>query len=122
MLELTPEEIARRTAELDAQWLGRGVTCQCTDCRCTQLADVRIELHLVGSCDGPEANEFGNRIELLCLDCARTMWLNARRIIEDVAVVGARVGGVPLCGTCGAPMTRPSDIVRSAVREDGGIR
>lgn len=122
MIELTPEEIDRRAAELDAQWHGRGVTCQCPACRCTQPAEARLEIHQIGSCDGADANQLGNRVELLCLDCARTAWLNARTVIERVAAVGARMGAVPLCGTCGAPLTNPSDIIRFVLREEGGIR
>lgn len=124
-VDLSPEEISRRTAELDAQWEGRGVTCQCGGhgaAGCRQLAEFRVERHLVGECVGPEANQFGNRIDLLCGGCARLLWARAQIAVLQLNAAAARIGGVPMCRTCGAPMVRPSDVVRSVLREPGGVR
>lgn len=107
------------TAETD-----RVVHCQCDQHRsvCRGRAEVIVELHLLGECNGPEANEDGNRVELLCLACAQHLWLEAQQRVEDLRDAAARVGMVPLCTTCQAPVSNPSDLVRSVTRKPGGVQ
>ncbi|MFD7248011.1 hypothetical protein ACFV6Y_39450, partial [Streptomyces massasporeus] len=59
---LTPAEVDAMFAGLTAE-TDRVVRCQCDQHRavCRGRAEVIVECHLLGECDGPEANEDGNR-------------------------------------------------------------
>lgn len=120
---LTPAEVDAMFAGLTAE-TDRVVRCQCDQHRavCRGRAEVIVECHLLGECDGPEANEDGNRVELLCLPCARHLWREAEQRTADLRAAAARAGMVPLCTTCQAPASNPSDLVRSVTRKPGGIQ
>lgn len=125
--DMTDDQIADVIAAMDGQWQGKPVSCQCPGephggKGCTNLATVVVERHLPGECVGPEANAAGNRVELLCLKCARDLWESAQRAVARWRNAAAQAGTQPLCATCGAPMSRPSDLVRSVQRYDGGVR
>ncbi|WP_396902752.1 hypothetical protein [Mycolicibacterium sp.] len=117
-------------AEIDAAFAGLTaetdgvVHCQCDQHRkvCRGRAEFIVECHLLGECNGPEANEDGNRVELLCRACAQHLWLEAQQRTAELRAAASRVGMVPLCTTCQAPASSPSDLVRSVTRQPGGVQ
>ncbi len=121
-VELTPDEIARRTQELGEHlWGDGGIKCQCV-CDCQEPAVFRIEEHMVGHCNRPEFEPFGNLVHLLCMGC--TMQLRAKAIyLLNQVIPAARLLGVPaICFSCGAPIADLRDVIRSAEFTPGGVR
>ncbi|WP_225503868.1 hypothetical protein [Mycolicibacterium fortuitum] len=125
--DLTDAQIADTIAAMDARWNGQPVRCQCPGDPhggngCRQPATVIAVRHLVHQCNGPESNDNGDVVELLCLQCAQDLWISAIGAAARLRAAAARVGGHPICCTCQSPMSRPSDIVRSVKRDDRGVR
>ena len=96
--------------------VSRDVACQCDQHPkrpCTNQAEVMVECHIPGQCSGPEANQFGNRVELLCKPCARHLWREAHEMADDARARAKRTGGRAVCLSCLAPMSQASDWMRS---------
>lgn len=122
-VDFTPEQIALRFAAITGRHDGP-VTCQCDQHTrpCRQHAVAIVELHLLDNCNGPEANEWGNRVELLCLACTQHLWREAEQRTAELRHAAAQVGMVAHCTTCQAPASRPSDLVRSLEMRAGGVQ
>jgi hypothetical protein len=70
---------------------------------CCQPAHFVANIHVMDNCNDPELTIDGDRVELLCPRCfnlvRQVLVLEARKY----AVLAARLGGYPLCMTCGRP-------------------
>lgn len=89
------------------------VACQCHKHPCTGTAAFIVETHAVSHCNDPDLNPFGNQVRLLCEPClTRTREVITREVAKLVAVSREPVA----CGTCGAPITRASDVLRAVER------
>lgn len=122
MTELTPREVLA-LAELDKDWQARGIRCQCEQHGkpCQGTAEYTVECHVLNNCKGPDCNERGNQVELLCVSCAQHSWLEAaRRAAELTREAGGHA--VPLCGSCLRPMNEPRHLMPSIKHTAGGIR
>lgn len=112
-VDITPEEVSRRAAELDgAHWGDKGITCQSTRRRCKRPATVQMEIHLFRACNSPEANALGNRVELLCAECAAALRAFTAKFVDYMNRRAQALGTVTVCDTCGAPMAQVSDLIR----------
>ena len=118
---LSDDQVAAQFAVIAAA-ADSTVTCQCDQHHrgCSSPAGVIVEAHLMGRCNGPEANAAGNRVELLCLACARHLWREAQTVAANAKAAGKRWGMVPQCSSCGAPASQPSDLVRSVRKIQAG--
>lgn len=117
---MTPEQFNAQFAEMVGR-VDSKVRCQCPHA-CGEMATVILESHVLGACNGPEANALGNRIDLLCTPCAKQMWAAAQRLAAAWRQAAIQVGGCPKCTSCGSPIWYASDIVRSVTRRDDGIQ
>ncbi|QBP29736.1 hypothetical protein SEA_TYPHA_81 [Mycobacterium phage Typha] len=125
--DLTDQQIADAIAAMDDRWHGEPVRCQCPGKGhggrgCQEPATVVVERHLVHQCKSDEANQCGNRVEVLCLGCAQDLWLAAHSALAVMHRAAARTGAPPICTSCHELIVRPSDIVRSVKRNDEGVR
>jgi hypothetical protein len=84
------------------------VTCQCEvhDCGCVSRAVLNVAFHDTDHCTEPDV-PFGNRVQLLCLDCFRQM-LHA----VDAYLTQLNEYGRAACLTCGCPLVARTDILR----------
>ncbi len=128
-LDLTAEQISQRFAEIAGRVDTSPITCQCIigcsghPAGCWRPAEVTFEVHLLGQCNGPDANPDGNRVELMCMPCAARMWAGVSSMVAKMLMAAHRVGGrAPQCATCGAKVTTTTDVIRGQRRTVGGIR
>lgn len=120
-MELSPAQINARFAAI-ADIEDGPVSCQCDqhNTPCSREAVAVVEAHLLGKCDGPDANAFGNQVEVMCVECVRHLWAEARQVLMRHLLAAQKVGRIPACLSCGAPLLFPSDLVRSVKRMRGG--
>lgn len=94
-------------AELD--W--SEVACQCAHHAadgCTANATRVIAIHALHRCNEPGLDEDGNRVEIRCFSCVQQLWIEIHAKLEPL-----NRHGRAHCGTCGAPITQVSDVLRS---------
>lgn len=83
--------------------------CQCPhhgDTGCHQPARYTLAIHAINTCNQPDLDHFGNRIEIRCAECTTRLWANIR------ATLGMFTGRWE-CGSCGAPLVDVFDVLRS---------
>jgi hypothetical protein len=83
------------------------ITCQSRK-GCTNEATHIVHLHAVDCCNHPDLDSSGNVIDILCVGCLADVAHQAHR----QAVQFDRYLD-PHCLTCGAPVTKMTDIVRA---------
>lgn len=83
------------------------ITCQ-SPTGCTNRATHIVHLHAVDACNHPDLDSSGNMIDILCVGCVAEVAHTAHR----QAVQFDRFLD-PHCLTCGAPVTKLTDIVRA---------
>ena len=96
------------------------VRCQCGHKGgCPGGATVIAEIHRLHRCDQADTNPDGNDIRLLCLPCTQQLINTINRGIAQLTITPRHI---PACGSCGAPITRYTDVLRSMVHKAGGVR
>lgn len=86
------------------------IGCQCHVHPCAGTAGFIVETHAVCHCNDPGLNPFGNRVQLLCGACLARL---RKTIATEVALLVAVSRGPVTCETCGAPVSRPGDVLRA---------
>jgi hypothetical protein len=74
---------------------------------CDNLATHIVHLHAVHACTHPDADPYGDRVEILCLGCLCDVQAKVM-----LAVGGLTAHGAVLCMTCLAPLRDSNDIIR----------
>lgn len=128
-VDLTPEQMARAFAELAAATDTTPVSCQCIiGCgehargQCPNPAEITLEVHCLGTCTGEEANVYGNRVEMMCRQCAARMLTGTAQMVARMVFFARRAGKIPSCTSCGAPIWTVNDVIRNRKSTPGGIR
>lgn len=78
---------------------------------CREPARYILHIHAINRCNQPGLDPFGNRIEIRCRACLK-------RFKAHVAYQLWKLNrwGPNACETCGAPITRLSDVLREVVK------
>jgi hypothetical protein len=85
-------------------------TCQ-SNSGCTNRATHVVHRHAVDECDRPNADPFGNFVDILCIGCVRTVKADALQQVSRYA----RFPGA-YCLTCGGPLNKLNHIMRRIVQ------
>lgn len=76
---------------------------------CTNQASLALHIHLLHNCNSPDADPFGNRIEIRCAHCAGL-------IQDEIAYSLRRLRRIGITSThcigCGAPIAETEDVIR----------
>ena len=90
--------------------------CACAHHRdgCTNRAGYVVSIHAVHHCNDAGLDPFGNRIEIRCAECVQRLHVHVRDSLARLDPWGS-----PPCQSCGAPITRVSDVVRSVEKLGG---
>lgn len=83
---------------------------------CGAEAAVMITIHQVNHCTGDDpdvsVDADGNEVGPMCVACHDRAVDYTSRWLERLLAAARRLGGVPACGTCGAPIMHVSDVIR----------
>jgi hypothetical protein len=87
------------------------VQCQNLRPSCTRQATHIVEHHAIDHCNND--NPFGNVVELLCTGCLEGLRAQVEAHVSKYRRKPIR--GLLGCRTCGCPVTRVDDVIRSVV-------
>lgn len=87
-------------------WTTSGCNCPCHPHGCGNRATHVVEIHALHRCNEPGLT-FGNRVELRCVECLLRLQAEVHFRLKELSR-----WGVGECGSCGAPVTRMTDVVR----------
>lgn len=85
--------------------------CQCEHGHtCDAPATHIVHIHYIDRCNNPDADPYGNRIEIRCGTCLA-------RLRTEIAESLARLTpwGRPACQGCGAPIAAVEDVIREVI-------
>lgn len=102
---------AQRVAETLAALDWGTYRCQCRHKHaCDNPAAYIVHIHCIDHCNSPDADPFGNRIEIRCSTCLAGLR-------TDVATKLHRLKpwGRPACEGCGAPISEIDDVIRDVI-------
>ncbi|MGV0634471.1 hypothetical protein ABQE69_09150 [Mycolicibacillus trivialis] len=98
------------------------IRCQCDHKGgCEGGATVIAEIHRLHRCNDTDTNADGNDIRLLCLPCTQGLIAHVNGSIGRLLAT-MTPAHIPACGSCGAPITRYTDVVRKIRHHAGGVR
>lgn len=99
---------AQRVAETLAALDWGTYRCQCRHKHaCDNPAAYIVHIHCIDNCNNPDADPFGNRIEIRCSTC-----LAALRTDIAAKLYQLKPWGRPACAGCGAPIAEITDVIR----------
>lgn len=81
---------------------------------CGNRAGYVVSVHAIHRCNDGGLNPFGNRVEIRCGECVSRLHATVRESLSRLLPWGS-----PPCQSCGAPIARVSDIVRSVEKLGG---
>jgi hypothetical protein len=70
-----------------------------------------VHRHAVDECNHPQADPFGNFVDILCIGCVRTVKADIVRQVDRYASFPGAY-----CLTCGGPLDKLSHIMRKVVQ------
>jgi hypothetical protein len=87
-------------------WTEYACNCPCHPQGCGNRATHVVSIHALHRCNEPGLT-FGDRVEFRCVECLLRLQAEVHFRLKDI-----NRWGIGECGTCGAPMTRMTDLVR----------
>lgn len=100
---------AQRVAETLAALDWGTYRCQCRHKHaCDNPAAYIVHIHCIDNCNNPDADPFGNRIEIRCSTCLVTLRTDIAAKLRQL-----KPWGQPACAGCGgAPIAEITDVIR----------
>lgn len=74
---------------------------------CSNRAGYVVSVHAIHRCSTAGLDPFGNQVEIRCAECVQRLHATVRDSLNRLLPWGS-----PPCQSCGAPITRVSDVVR----------